>query len=107
MDVFIRRRAAGRPERSQRCPLNPTDSDHATDKYDEYVSDPAKPVPYRERPTLDGSSADSTWDQWLVDDQRFAASRPDVLVYESEPLQEPLPGSRPAVRSPVSLDERQ
>ena len=62
----------------------------AKSKYDEYVSDPAKPVPYRERPTLDGSSADSTWDQWLVDDQRFAASRPDVLVYESEPLQEPL-----------------
>jgi len=62
----------------------------ARSKYDEYVSDPAKAVPYRERPTLDGSSADSTWDQWLVDDQRFAASRPDVLVYETDPLQEPL-----------------
>jgi uncharacterized protein len=59
-------------------------------KYDEYVSDPAKPVPYRERPTLDGSNPDSTWDQWLVDDQRFAASRPDVLVYETDPLQEPV-----------------
>jgi uncharacterized protein len=59
-------------------------------KYDEYVSDPAKAVPYRERPTLDSSSSDSTWDQWLVDDQRFAASRPDVLVYQTEPLQEPL-----------------
>jgi putative CocE/NonD family hydrolase len=62
----------------------------AKSKYDEYVSDPAKPVPYRERPTLDGGNPDSTWAQWLVDDQRFAASRPDVLVYESEPLQEPL-----------------
>jgi hypothetical protein len=59
-------------------------------KYDEYVSDPAKPVPYRERPTLDGSSPESTWSEWLVDDQRFVASRTDVLVYETEPLKEPL-----------------
>jgi hypothetical protein len=59
-------------------------------KYDEYVSDPAKPVPYREQPTLDGDSPDSTWGDWLVDDQRFAGSRPDVLVYETEPLKEPL-----------------
>jgi len=59
-------------------------------KYDEYVSDPAKPVPYRQLPTLDGGSHDSTWGEWLVDDQRFAGSRPDVLVYETEPLKEPL-----------------
>jgi putative CocE/NonD family hydrolase len=59
-------------------------------KYDEYVSDPAKPVPYRQLPTLDGDSPDSTWGEWLVDDQRFAGSRPDVLVYETEPLKEPL-----------------
>jgi putative CocE/NonD family hydrolase len=58
--------------------------------YDEYVSDPAKPVPYRERPTLDSGSPDSTWGEWLVDDQRFAASRTDVLVYSTEPLKEPL-----------------
>jgi putative CocE/NonD family hydrolase len=58
--------------------------------YDEYISDPAKPVPYRERPTLDSGSPDSTWGEWLVDDQRFAASRTDVLVYSSEPLKEPL-----------------
>src|SRR5882757_10445649 len=62
----------------------------AQSKYDEYVSDPAKPVPYRQLPTLDGESHDSTWGEWLVDDQRFAGSRPDVLVYETEPLQEPL-----------------
>ncbi len=58
--------------------------------YDEYVSDPAKPVPYRERPTLDSGSPDSSWGEWLVDDQRFAASRTDVLVYTSGPLKEPL-----------------
>ena len=58
--------------------------------YDEYVSDPAKPVPYRQRPTLPAYGPDSTWGQWLVDDQRHAASRPDVLVYETESLKEPL-----------------
>jgi hypothetical protein len=59
-------------------------------RYDEYVSDPAKPVPYRLQPTLDIESPDSTWGEWLVDDQRFAASRTDVLVYQTEPLKEPL-----------------
>ena len=54
-------------------------------EFDEYVSDPAKPVPYRPRPTQD-----LIWGEWLVDDQRFAACRPDVLVYETEPLEEPL-----------------
>ncbi|MBI2678552.1 MAG: CocE/NonD family hydrolase [Candidatus Koribacter versatilis] len=62
----------------------------ANERYDEYVSDPAKPVPYRERPTLGGYDADSTWGQWLADDQRFASSRPDVLVYETERLAAPL-----------------
>ena len=58
--------------------------------YDEYVSDPAKPVPYRQRPTLVTDAPDSTWGEWLVDDQRHAASRTDVLVYATDPLQEPL-----------------
>jgi uncharacterized protein len=58
--------------------------------FDEYVSDPAKPVPYRLRPTLASSAEESTWDDWLMDDQRQAASRPDVLVYETEPLTLPL-----------------
>jgi hypothetical protein len=59
-------------------------------QYDEYVSDPAKPVPYRQRPTLPTYAEDSTWGEWLVDDQRHAATRTDVLVYTSEPLKEPL-----------------
>jgi hypothetical protein len=58
--------------------------------FDEFVSDPAKPVPYRERPTLATGAPDSTWGEWLVDDQRHAASRTDVLVYSTEPLKEPL-----------------
>jgi hypothetical protein len=57
--------------------------------YDEYVSDPAKPVPYRARPvpSMDDSPR---WRAWLVDDQREAATRPDVLTYVSAPLAEPL-----------------
>jgi putative CocE/NonD family hydrolase len=59
-------------------------------EFDEYISDPAKPVPYRQRPTLAQHAPDSTWGEWLVDDQRNAASRPDVLVFETEPLKQPL-----------------
>jgi putative CocE/NonD family hydrolase len=55
--------------------------------FDEYVADPAKPVPYRNRPTLVSGAEGSTWGEWLMDDQRQAASRPDVLVYQTEPLQ--------------------
>jgi uncharacterized protein len=68
----------------------PAASKAPQDRYDEYVSDPAKPVPYRLQPTLDSEAPDSTWGEWLVDDQRFAASRTDVLVYQTEPLKEPL-----------------
>ena len=63
----------------------PTASDAA---FDEYVSDPAKPVPYRPRPTLLSSEPNSGWGDWLVDDQRHAATRTDVIVYETEPLKE-------------------
>jgi putative CocE/NonD family hydrolase len=58
--------------------------------FDEYISDPAKPVPYRLRPTISSDAEDSTWGDWLMDDQRHAASRTDVLVYETEPLDAPL-----------------
>ena len=58
--------------------------------YAEYVSDPAKPVPYRVRPVLAMYNADSTWRQWLVDDQRPFADRTDVLTFVSDPLTEPL-----------------
>jgi uncharacterized protein len=60
------------------------------ERYDEYISDPAKPVPYRSRPTLMTGAPESGWGEWLVDDQRHAASRTDVLVYQTEPLKEPL-----------------
>jgi hypothetical protein len=62
----------------------------AKQAFDEYPSDPAKPVPYRNLPTLNSDATESTWGEWLMDDQRQAASRPDVLVYETEPLSAPV-----------------
>ena len=59
--------------------------------FDEYVSDPAKPVPYRARPSQSiGYAPPLTWVQWLVDDQREDSGRADVLTYTSEVLKEPL-----------------
>jgi uncharacterized protein len=53
--------------------------------YEEYVSDPSKPVPFRARPIDAGS-----WSRWLVDDQREMSGRPDVLVFTSDVLKEPV-----------------
>jgi putative CocE/NonD family hydrolase len=58
--------------------------------FDEYVSDPQKPVTYRPRPIRPTYADDSTWRRWLVDDQRFAGDRSDVLVYTSEVLKAPV-----------------
>jgi len=52
--------------------------------FDEYVSDPAKPVPYQPRPVR-FSDADA-WRRWLVADQRAVADRTDVLVYTTPAL---------------------
>jgi len=56
--------------------------------YDEYVSDPAKPVPYQPRPVHFADH--DAWTRWLVVDQRFVDGRPDVLTWVSEPLKQPL-----------------
>jgi uncharacterized protein len=59
--------------------------------YAEYVSDPAKPVPFRARPIQPASGgAGRTWPQWLVDDQREASGRPDVLAFVSDVLTAPV-----------------
>src|SRR5581483_2077066 len=55
--------------------------------YDEYVSDPSKPVPYIARPVYADGRA---WRTWLVSDQREASGRPDVLAYVTDPLIAPL-----------------
>ncbi len=59
--------------------------------YDEYVSDPAKPVPFRARPIQPiGYGSGFTWSQWLADDQREASGRPDVAVFVSAALAAPV-----------------
>lgn len=58
--------------------------------YDEYVSDPAKPVPFRKRPVRPVEYVPGGWPEWLVDDQREASGRPDVLVFESDVLTSPV-----------------
>jgi putative CocE/NonD family hydrolase len=59
--------------------------------FDEYVSDPGRPVPYRARPTRPpGYTPDLSWVRWLVDDQREFSGRTDVLTYSTEVLDAPL-----------------
>jgi putative CocE/NonD family hydrolase len=63
----------------------------ASEGFDEYVSDPAKPVPYRVRPDLPvGYTGIYTWPRWLVDDQREFSGRTDVLTYSTDVLKEPV-----------------
>ncbi|QJE00339.1 CocE/NonD family hydrolase [Massilia forsythiae] len=56
--------------------------------FDEYVSDPAKPVPFVPRPVRMGEG--TVWKPWLVTDQRSYSDRPDVLTWTSAPLAAPL-----------------
>ncbi|HEY1378546.1 MAG TPA: CocE/NonD family hydrolase [Gemmataceae bacterium] len=63
------------------------------DGFDEYVSDPARPVPYVEKVAV-GMDKD-----YMVADQRFAGHRPDVLVYATDPLPEDV-----TVAGPVEVD---
>jgi uncharacterized protein len=57
-------------------------------QYAQYISDPAKPVPFSPRPY--NKDDDNAWHTWLVRDQRFVDGRPDVLTFETEPLSKPL-----------------
>jgi len=58
--------------------------------FDSYVSDPANPVPYRNRPVDETYPSDhpGRWYTWLVQDQRFVEKRPDVLSWKTDVLQE-------------------
>jgi len=59
--------------------------------FDEYLSDPAKPVPYVARPVHPtGYDNSQLWRQWLVSDQREASGRPDVVVFVSDVLTSPV-----------------
>jgi uncharacterized protein len=59
------------------------------ERFDAYISDPAHPVPYRNRP-ISPTYPGPAWTTWLVEDQRFVESRPDVLTWQTEPLQQDL-----------------
>ncbi|MBS0011028.1 MAG: CocE/NonD family hydrolase [Bacteroidales bacterium] len=64
-----------------------------SDSFSEYISDPDKPVPYMEDVHLRRDPA------YMIDDQRFASRRPDVLVYQTDVLTEDL-----TLTGPVSAD---
>lgn len=59
--------------------------------FSSYISDPSKPVPY-----TDGIHAERTR-EYMTDDQRFASKRPDVLVFETEILEENLSLAGPVI----------
>jgi putative CocE/NonD family hydrolase len=69
-------------ERPASGPLPPEGGTLRTPWYDEYVSDPWNPVPYTQKITLNYPR------DFMTEDQRFAATRPDVLVYQTDPLTE-------------------
>ena len=59
-----------------------------TDSFDEYLSDPFHPVPYRSRPVEETYGPGSRWYTWLLEDQRFVHNRPDVSSWETDTLTE-------------------
>ncbi|MFZ0277465.1 MAG: CocE/NonD family hydrolase [Candidatus Sulfotelmatobacter sp.] len=63
----------------------PTETESSADFY---ISDPANPVPYRQRPVEETYSTGSRWHNWLLEDQRFTRGRPDVLTWSTAPLTE-------------------
>ncbi|MEP6982717.1 MAG: CocE/NonD family hydrolase [Sphingomicrobium sp.] len=56
--------------------------------HDDYLSDPANPVPFLPRPI--NMADDEQWHGWLVRDQRFVGGRPDVISYTTAPLTSPV-----------------
>jgi putative CocE/NonD family hydrolase len=69
--------------------FTPPDAVNTGKAYREYVSDPSKPVPYRQRP-ISPTYPGGDWRTWEVADQRFVDHRPDVLSFVSEPLDHDL-----------------
>lgn len=67
-------------------------------EYVEYISDPANPVPYRQRP-ISPTYPGGDWTTWEVADQRFVDHRPDVLTFETAPLDHNV-----TITGPVSAD---
>ncbi|MDR0311605.1 MAG: CocE/NonD family hydrolase [Acidobacteriota bacterium] len=74
------------------CGDRPKNAGVNADAFDEYVSDPSRPVPYM------NSVPTGMAREYMVADQRFAAGRPDVLVYSTDPLDRDV-----SLRGPVSV----
>ncbi|MFL5575786.1 MAG: CocE/NonD family hydrolase [Gemmatimonadaceae bacterium] len=92
------RDAGGPPHRegsSAATPARTEGSRPASQQYDEYVSDPMHPVPFVPYTAIGMTR------EYMTDDQRFAATRPDVLVYETEPLAEDV-----TIAGPITADLR-
>ncbi|WP_375390958.1 CocE/NonD family hydrolase [uncultured Sphingomonas sp.] len=68
--------------------------EHAAAGGDSYVADPAKPVPHLPRPV---NFEDGRWGDWLVQDQRFADGRPDVMTYQTPVLTKALRVAGPPI----------
>ncbi|MGN6395035.1 MAG: CocE/NonD family hydrolase [Mucilaginibacter sp.] len=68
------------------------DAPKAGEGYDEYVSDPAAPVPYQ-----DGVGKRGRTREYMLDDQRFASRRPDVKVYQTDTLSNDITLTGPIV----------
>ena len=85
-----RSRTTDRPLYFRGAGIASFDKPGGEDDFDSYISDPSHPVPYRHRPISPTYPAGG-WPTWLVEDQRFVHLRPDVLSWETEPLQEDLP----------------
>jgi putative CocE/NonD family hydrolase len=84
--------ADGKATLTNTAPVTLSKPAHRND-YDEYVADPAKPVPYRQRPIPPygyDEAKGQTWPRWLVDDQREASGRTDVLTYTTGVLTAPV-----------------
>ena len=57
-----------------------------SNRYETYISDPAKPVPYRTLPIEPTYGEGSRWKSWQVEDQRFVYTRPDVVSFTMDSL---------------------
>ena len=71
--------------------LSPAPRGGAAADFESYVADPAKPVPYIPRPIhIGGDEGETSWQTWLVSDQRDVASRTDVLSFSTPVLTEAM-----------------
>ncbi|HXY07442.1 MAG TPA: CocE/NonD family hydrolase [Terriglobales bacterium] len=78
--------------------FTPPDTSTGETSYREYVSDPANPVPYRQRP-ISPTYPGGDWRTWEVADQRFVDHRTDVLSFLTQPLDHEL-----TITGPLAAD---